>query len=303
MQQQFSITAADGREILIYGELPKTAARQVLVISHGMAEHIQRYSWFAQQLAEQGIAVYAANHRGHGPDCELAGHYADQAGWQKVVADLHQVIGHVKQQHALPLTLFGHSMGSFIARQYAIRHGEQLDRLILSGSNHQSPWLFRVGLVTARLERLRLGARASSKLLELLSFGSFNQAFKPARTEFDWLSRDAAEVDRYIADPLCGFSCSTQFWCDFFYGLAQISCQPSFRQIPSTLPVMLVSGDKDPVGRQGKGVVALANALSQLSGCATSVKLYPDARHELLNETNKQQVVADILSWLDTAAA
>lgn len=298
MQKQCEISAADGRVIQVYGVLPLESVQRVMVLSHGMAEHLLRYRWFAEQLAAAGVAVYAAHHRGHGEDSELLGHYADQGGWHKVVDDLHQVVEYAKQQHAAPLILLGHSMGSFVARQYAIKYGQLLDGLILSGSNHQPALLFKAGLLAAKIERRRLGARSPSKLLDFLSFGSFNQRFKPVRTEYDWLSRDSAEVDRYIDDPLCGFSCTTQFWCDFMQGLADISRSSAFQQIAWTLPVLVFSGAQDPVGQMGKGVQALARALQEDSGCQVRCILYPEGRHEMLNELNREQVVADIQDWL-----
>lgn len=300
MQKQFELKAMDGRAIQVYGMLPVEQPTKVLVISHGMAEHIERYQWFAQQLADAGIAVYGANHRGHGADCTLAGHYDDDCGWQKVTDDLHLIIEHIKQTHDVPLILFGHSMGSFVARQYAVRYGNLLSGLILSGSNHQPSFVFKAGLIASKIERTRLGSRKPSKVLDFLSFGTFNQRFKPIRTENDWLSRDDAQVDKYNADALCGFSCSTQFWCDFMQGLADISSQDAFQRIDSSLPVYVFSGDHDPVGRMSKGVVALEKALREISKCPTRIKLYAGGRHEMLNEINREQVATDTLEWLAT---
>ena len=154
-------------------------------------------------------------------------------------------------------------------------------------------------MLVAKLERLRVGQLGTSKLINFLSFGSFNQAFKPNRTEFDWLSRDNTQVDKYINDPLCGFDCSTGLWCDLFSGLIDVYGKNSFKRLQKDLPVYIFGGDKDPVGLMGKGLPKLAKAYEQAGQKNVQLKLYPDGRHEMLNETNKQEVMEDVINWLD----
>jgi alpha-beta hydrolase superfamily lysophospholipase len=291
------ITTADGRQIEIchwVSEKPKA----YLHICHGMAEHIGRYEQFAQAMADAGFYVFGHNHRGHGAN-ETLGHYADSDGWLKTINDIKDVEDSVTAQSDLPLFLFAHSMGSFIAQGFAIRYGQRLTGLILSGSNYQHPFTYYAGRLVASIENKRIGLGTPSTTMDKLSFASFNTHFKPNRTEFDWLSRDAAEVDQYIADPLCGFPCSAETWKQLLTGLIEIGQQDQLAQIPNELPIHLLGGDKDPVGRMGKGIPALAKKLEAAGNRHVSVKLYPNARHEMLNETCKQSVYDDVATWIN----
>lgn len=272
--------------------------RGLVHINHGMAEHALRYRTLAHFLNNAGFSVVAHNHRGHGPQHqgELAGHYADENGWQKVLADVHTVRNSCNPNQ-VPYILFGHSMGSFIAQAYAISH-PPVDALILSGSNWQTPLLYKVGGLTARFEKWRQGPRNNSQLLNRLSFGSFNNAFKPTRTEFDWLSADNAQVDLYIQDPYCGFDCTTQLWIDLLAGLTTISTADALKVLPENLPVYLFAGQLDPVGRQGKGMQALEKRLRMTGHRNVTLTLYKQGRHEMLNEVNKQAVMLNIANWL-----
>ena len=292
------LTASDGREIKLFAWLPEQEVRYVMVLSHGMAEHIQRYETFALACNAAGIAVYGANHRGHGDDAEVLGHYADDDGWLKVIRDLDLIIDTVAKRHIVPLILFGHSMGSFIAQQYAILHGSKLNGLILSGSNYQNPIMYKLASLVSRVEKFRIGGRAPSPFLDFVSFGAFNSKFKPNRTPSDWLSRDPKQVDKYINDDYCGFACSPQFWLDFMSGLINISQKSEIAKIPNQLPIYIFSGDKDPVGLQGKGVLALEQHIAN-NGCQqVQRKLYSGGRHEMLNESNANEVFSDVIDWI-----
>ncbi|QUM88008.1 lysophospholipase [Moritella sp. 36] len=297
------LMAADGREIKLFAWLPEQEIRYVMVLSHGMAEHIERYEAFALACNAAGIAVYGANHRGHGNDAPVLGHYADEGGWHKVINDLDLIIDDVAKRHAVPLVLFGHSMGSFIAQQYAILHGNKLKGLILSGSNYQSPTMYKLVSIASKIEKMRIGARSPSSFLDFLSFGSFNSKLKPVRTTSDWLSRDPVQVDKYINDSYCGFPCTPQFWLDFMSGLISISQKSEIAKIPNKLPIYIFSGDKDPVGLQGKGVLALEQHITN-NGCSeVQCKLYSGGRHEMLNESNSSEVFDDVTNWVTSKIA
>lgn len=218
-----------------------------------------------------------------------------------MVGDLASLNQHIGQQHSgLPIILLGHSMGSYIAQAYLLHHSASLNGAILSGSNFQPVALYRAAGVIARLERARQGLRGRSALIDFLSFGSFNKAFKPNRTAFDWLSRDPLEVDKYINDPLCGFRCTNQLWVDLLGGLQQISKASNLAQIDPGLPIMVMGGECDPVS-EGKRLKSLAHALRE-AGCQNlQLTIYPQARHEVFNETNRDEVTADVLKWLDQA--
>ncbi|AZF65693.1 alpha/beta hydrolase [Pseudomonas sp. LBUM920] len=299
----FWLTANDRSRLYVNQWLPEGETRAVVMLSHGMAEHSGRYARLAQALCGAGYGLYALDQRGHGRTADegTLGLYAEKDGWNKVVGDLASLNQHIGQQKpGLPIILLGHSMGSYIAQAYLLHHSASLTGAILSGSNFQPIALYRAAAVIARIERARQGLRGRSALIEFLSFGSFNKAFKPNRTAFDWLSRDPVEVDQYITDPLCGFRCTNQLWIDLLGGLQQISKASNLAQIDPGLPILVMGGECDPVS-EGKRLKSLAYALRE-AGCQhLQLNIYPQARHEVFNETNRDEVTADVLAWLQQA--
>lgn len=294
-----TVTSHDGHQFTAW-YWPAEHAQATVHIVHGMAEHCLRYRLLAEFLQAAGVDVITHNHRGHGERAPI-GHYSDReqgrdCGWSNVITDMITV--QQRARHDLPLFILGHSMGSFIAQGYAIRYGDKLSGLLLSGSNHQAPYPYYAARWVARLLRLVQGERHPSALLDRLSFGSFNRTFQPVRTGFDWLSSDPAQVDAYLADPLCGQLCSHQLWVDLLGGLIEISSLKNLKRIPSTLPMYLFGGNQDPVGRMGQGLPALAHALRASGHSQVSMKLYRDGRHEMLNELNYETVFTDTLQWI-----
>ena len=202
---EFTLRADDGANLFARRWLPEGRARAVLQIAHGLSEHSGRYARLAAALNEAGYAVYANDHRGHGPKAAAAdlGHFADEGGWDKVVADLWTLNRAIAaEQPGVPIVFLGHSLGSFLGRGFIARHSDALAGAALSGSSGKPPAIAALGRLVAREERLRLGKRGKSDPLFAMWFGGFNKPFSPARTPFDWLSRDEKEVDAYIADPL-----------------------------------------------------------------------------------------------------
>jgi alpha-beta hydrolase superfamily lysophospholipase len=305
--ESFLLAASDTSQLFVNHWFNGQTPKAVVMISHGLAEHSGRYGRFAQALVSAGFEVYAPDQRGHGQTALSGlngplGHYADDKGWSKVVADLASLNHHIRKRHPqTPIFLLGHSMGSYISQAYLVEHSRDVHGAILSGSNFQPPALYQVAGLIARLERFRQGPRGQSALLEFLSFGSFNKAFKPTRTDFDWLSRDPAEVDAYINDPLCGFRASNQLWIDMLGGLRNISLVSNLAKIDPQLPLLVVGGARDPVS-DGKRLNDLASALRKNGNASVQLKIYPDARHELLNETNRDEVTRDLIQWLANAA-
>ncbi|MEC9488390.1 MAG: alpha/beta hydrolase [Halanaerobium sp.] len=277
--------------------------RGVVQIAHGMAEHAARYDHFARFLNRQGYLVYANDHRGHGRTAgqlEGLGFFAEEAGWELAVADLKCLTGVIKDQHPrLPIFLFGHSMGSLLARDYLFSQGDELAGAILSGTSGDPGFLNLIALGLARLEILFRGKKARSKLLNSLSFGSFNKAFQPARTDFDWLSRDEGKVDEYIADPYCGGLCTAGFFQDLFHGLRKINKKENLQKVPTELPVLVFSGEKDPVGGFTVGVKQVVEDYIDAGLTNINCRFYPDGRHEMLNELNREEVYRDLVDWLD----
>ncbi|MCW2267620.1 MULTISPECIES: alpha/beta hydrolase [Pseudomonas] len=301
----FWLPASDHCSLYVYQWLPSTPIKAVVLLAHGMAEHAGRYQRLGEALSAAGFALIAHDQRGHGRSAELGtlGLFAAHKGWSAVVNDLGLLSQHIGQQYpGTPVFIFGHSMGSYIAQAYLMHHGASLQGAILSGSNFQPPALYRAACVIARFEAWRQGPLGHSALIEWLSFGSFNKAFKPNRTPFDWLSRDNAEVDRYVADPLCGFRCTNRLWIDLLMGLEQISQPANLKQIDPNLPILVMGGECDPVSA-GKRLKDLAGALRLAGNQHVQLQLYPKARHELLNETNRDEVTAAIIDWLEQALA
>ncbi|MFJ4144303.1 lysophospholipase [Pseudomonas sp. NPDC089734] len=301
--EAFWLDASDHSRLYVNAWLPIKQPKAIVMLSHGMAEHSGRYERLGQALSAADIALYAHDQRGHGLTAGqgTSGHYADEDGWSKVVGDLATLSQSIGQKHpGLPLFLLGHSMGSYISQAYLVHHGASLQGAILSGSDFKPTLIYRCARLIARLERFRQGARGRSALIEWLSFGAFNTAFKPTRTRFDWLSRDPEEVDKYIADPLCGFRCTNQLWLDLLGGLQKISKPSNLAQIDSGLPLLIIGGECDPVSN-GKRLKDLARALAEAGHQALKLEIYPQARHELLNETNRDEVTRDLLDWLQHA--
>jgi alpha-beta hydrolase superfamily lysophospholipase len=295
-----------GFSLFVHRFLPEGAPIGAVQIAHGMAEHAARYARFAAALNEAGYAVYAGDHRGHGRSASDAslGHFGDDGGWRAMVGDLCALADHIRAQHpGKPLALFAHSMGSFMSLDALVHEGtSRWDKVILSGSDAIGGPLVKVGKQIAKLERMRSGKEGKSALLSSMSFGSFNSAFKPVRTSFDWLSRDELEVDKYVADPRCGFRITNQSWLDFLDGLYRTGADGYAGVTPKRLPMFVFAGSRDPVGKAGAGVRKLVEQLREGGLTEVTEKLYPDGRHEMLNETNRDQVTADVLAFLERPA-
>lgn len=275
---------------------PEGQPRAVVQLIHGMAEHIDRYDPAARFLAAQGYVVAGRNHRGHGPNAEILGYFAPKDGWNALVEDAHDVSLALKKQYpGLPFILLGHSMGSFVAREYTLRYGKELSALVLSGTGYYPAALCRAAGALAAISPRKKPA----KLVDHLAFAGNNKAFAPARTPFDWLSRDEKAVDAYIADPLCGFVFTGAAFRDFFGGLKALSDESRLAALPQTLPVYFFSGDQDPVGQAGSGVKKVAEQFRNAGVQDVTVRLYPGGRHEMLNEINRDEVERDLAAWLN----
>lgn len=303
LHQAFWLNSTDTAPLFVNRWYAAQPPKAVLMVAHGMAEHSGRYGRLAEALVAAGFEVYAHDQRGHGKTAEhgLLGQYAESNGWDLVVNDLARLNHHIRQQHPhAPIFLLGHSMGSYISQAYLMKHSCSLQGAILSGSNYQPEALYRAAHLLACFERWRQGPQGRSALLEFASFGSFNKRFKPNRSNFDWLSRDPDEVDKYVNDPLCGFRCVNQLWIDLLGGLQQITPVENLAQIDNQLPLLVIGGECDPVS-DGKRQRDLAEALRRAGNQQVQLKLYPDARHELLNESNRDEVTAFIIDWLQQA--
>jgi alpha-beta hydrolase superfamily lysophospholipase len=297
----FTLVAPDKTRLSCY-EWPCENARAAVVIVHGMAEHAARYGRFAQALNDTGIAVTAMDLRGHGVTAagEIKGWFSKKQGWQAVLADIRQLTDWTKEKYeGRPLILFGHSMGSIFARAALFTFGELYHMAILSGVTVDIPGRRDIAPFIAKLASLLQGAGKPSPLLDNLTFGAYNKRFKPPRTRFDWLSRDTKEVDKYVLDENCGFICTGSMFVDVSRVLLETLKKNNVEKMPKDVPIFMISGDEDPVGGYGMAVAYLENQY-KAAGLDVSKKLYMEARHELLNETNRDEVTQDILDYINS---
>ncbi|MBW9148842.1 lysophospholipase [Clostridium sp. CM028] len=290
-------------EIFVYKWLPNVNVqiKGIVQIAHGMAETAARYENFASALTNDGFIVYANDHRGHGKtagEVRKLGELGEN-GFNSMVENMHELNEKIKEENPnLPIFLFGHSMGSFLTQRYICLYGSGLKGAIISGSCGKQGIIIEIARLIAKREIKKNGKIAKSKKLDRLSFGRYNNSFKPNRTAFDWLSRDNKQVDKYIDDPFCGTVFTTGFFYDFLGGLKGIADDKEIKNIPKDLPIYIFSGDKDPVGKNGKGVLKLVKTYKRHGIKDLTYKLYKNGRHEMLNETNKEEVIVDVIRWI-----
>ena len=284
--------------------VPDAEPRAIVQIIHGIAEYIDRYDEFMSFLADNGIIAVGTDHLGHGKSIESeeqTGFFAYDNGWDYVVRD-EEVLRLAMHENypELPIIVFGHSMGSFMARTLLIRYPDAFNAAIISGTGNQGAALVNGGLIMGNLVTGLKGAHHYSKFLNNLAFGSYNKIYDNPKTEYDWLSRDEANVQKYIDDPLCGFIPSCSLFRDMMTGVKFITNKKNLTAMNKDMPVYFMSGDMDPVGECGKGVQKAYNNFLEAGMKDVSIKLYPGGRHEMLNEINKDEVYTDILTWLES---
>lgn len=277
--------------------------RAIVQISHGMSEYVDRYDGFATFLAQHGILVIGNDHLGHGEtakDADELGYFPTKELSKTVVDDLYKVTTTIRARYPkVPFFLFGHSMGSFLARRYMMTYGHLLDGVVLMGTGLQPPAVLKAGQAAAASMSVVKGEKYRSQTMLKMAFGAYNKRIRPVRTEYDWLSRDTANVDAYVEDPFCGFMFTLNGYKTLFDVLAFIQDGKNLRKLPLDVPVLLVSGEEDPVGHYGKDIRDICQVYREAGMKAIEMKLYPGGRHEMLNELNYEQVQADILAFLE----
>lgn len=300
----FTFKGEEGLDIYTYKwedeNIKKTKA--VIQIAHGMAETAQRYETFAKVLTENGYIVYINDHRGYGKTAKIienVGHLAEKEGFRCLVEDMYTLTNIIKKENEdLPIYLFGHSMGSFASQRYIMDYGNNLSGLILCGSNGKQGIILNFAHMIINREIKKYGRRSRSNKINDLIFGG-EIIRRNEKTKFDWLSRDKEQVEKYINDPFCGVVCSCGFFYDLVQGLKEIEDKENLKKVPLDIPIYIISGDKDPIGKNGKGVLRLRDRYIKLGVKDVTCKLYKDGRHELLNEINKEEVFEDIICWLN----
>jgi len=304
--KNFEFEGCDKKKITGYKwTLPKNKKpKAVLQIAHGMAEHAGRYDAFAQALNKAGFVVYANDHRGHGKTAgsiEECGFFAEKNGWELVRDDMYELTKLIKKENKkVPIFLLGHSMGSFFTRSYLLKYADELKGAILSGTAGDPGLLGAIGKIIASIEKKIKGPKAKSHLMDKLSFGAFNNSFKPNRTEFDWLSTVDEEVDKYINDPYCGNIHTTSYFYQLLGALKELNNKKTIETMRKDLPIYIFSGAMCPVGTETRGVTEIFNKYVKAGIQDVSLKFYGQSRHETLNEWNKEEVYQDVINWLDS---
>ena len=297
----FFLSASDGHDVACYSWVP-TNPKALVQIAHGMGEHARRYDWVARQLIAEGYAVYANDHRGHGETSGPVLGYMGADGWNRALADMYELGQLARGKHeGLKLILLGHSMGSMLSQQYITRYGCSIDALVLSGSpGFRESKLAFIGHMMMKFERWRHGPDGASELMQDVIFRKSNTAFdSPGATGYEWLSRDHEEVAIYIADEQCGFVLSSGSLIEMYEGSAISQAKLSLLKIPQDLPIYIFSGSQDPVHGGQADLDRLVDAYRKCGLAQITYKLYPGGRHEMFNETNKDEVLSELVLWLE----
>ena len=304
IRQEFTYPSTDGiHKIHAVEWLPEGEPRAVVQIVHGVAEYALRYDPLARYLTERGFLVCGEDHLGHGltADDGKFGYFGPRNGWDFVVRDVRKLRKLEGEKHpGIPYVMLGHSMGSFLTRTYLIRWPGTVDAAVLSGTGQEAAPLVALGRGMSGMIGSLRGRDYVSDLVYDMSMGSYNKPFRPNQTTGDWLSRDMERVKAFRDDPLCSFRPTVTMFRDMLGGIQFIGRKKNLAKMDKNTPVYFLSGDHDPVGSMGKGVEKVARMFRQ-AGCRdVTVKLYPDGRHEMFNEINRQEVMDDLLVWLES---
>lgn len=296
-RKEFTVTSADGvHQIHAVLWLPEGEPKAVVQLVHGICEYALRYDPFATFLTEHGFAVVGHDHLGHGLTARGPEEYGYFTQWWDLVHDVRGVQMKVRETYPeLPYFLLGHSMGSFVARTFLIDYPGEMDGCILSGTGQEPALTVAAGKLLTGIG----DPRKVNKLFYQLSIGAYNRKFAPARTGADWICRDEKVVDAYLADPLCNFQTTAGMNHAMMTGLQYVARKENLAKMDKDTPVYFFAGDQDPVGAMGKGVQKVAGWFREAGVKDVTVKLYPGGRHEMLNETNREEVFRDTLGWLE----
>ena len=300
-ETQTILPSPTGAALNLYVKQATGEARGVVHVCHGFAEHAARYARFADDLAAAGFHVYAHDHRGHGytkaPDAPR-GRFGARDGWRLVLDDVAAVHARIAADHpGLPLILFGHSMGGLVALNSVLSRSDHLAGAAIWNANFSAGIMGRLGLLILAYERFRLGSDMPSQLAPKMTFAAWGKEIEGATSPADWLSRDPVEVKRYVDDPLCGWDASVSMWQDVFALVFRGAENDYLSAVPRDLPFNLVGGAKDPATAGGKAVEALARRMRSMGFSNLVSTIYPDTRHESLNEVNRDVITADFVAW------
>lgn len=301
--EHFTYNSADQRTKIHGVEwIPEGDVMGILQISHGMVEFIERYDEFARYMNGHGILVVGNDHLGHGSSIcseQDFGYFAEKNGNKILLADIRELQRITQEKYpGIPYFLLGHSMGSFLARQYLCLYGNRLSGAIICGTGWHSRLETVMGMILCRVLAAFKGWRHRSRFVTRIVMGSFNKKFEPCRTPEDWLSRDEAVVDKYRSDKRTRFTFTLNAYYNMLYSLHYLTDRKNLIKIPKNLPLFFIAGENDPVGNFGLGVKKAVVSLKNVGVKKVECRLYPNDRHEILNEPDRQVVYKDILNWI-----
>ena len=305
MKKEFCYPSRDGvTQIHAVEWIPEGEVKGVLQICHGMVEYINRYHDFAEYMCERGYYVTGHDHLGHGQSIrneEDYGYFEEKKGNQFVIGDIQKLREMTTEKYPdVPYYMLGHSMGSFLLRQYLTMYGKGLSGAIIMGTGYQRSAVLNMGQLVCRVIAAFKGWRYRSRFVDKLSFGSYNKRFEPGETSKDWITSDKDHRQKYVNDPLCSFMFTLGGYYQMFEGMKVLTRRESMERIPKDLPVLFVAGADDPVGAFGKGVEKVYKKYKTAGMQQVSMHLYEGDRHEILNETDREQVYEDLYQWIES---
>lgn len=305
MKQEFYYPSRDGKtQIHAIEWVPEGEIKGVLQICHGMVEYIDRYHEFAEYMSENGYYVTGHDHLGHGKSIqseEELGYFDETRGNQYVIGDIQKLREMTMKKYPdAPYYMLGHSMGSFLLREYLTMYGKGLDGAVIMGTGYQSALILNAGQLVCRVIAAFKGWKHRSRFVDNLSFGSYNKRFEPAETTKDWITSDREKRQKYVEDPLCSYMFTLGAYYQMFEGMKVLTKKESLERIPKDLPILFVSGKDDPVGAFGKSVTKVYEKYKSAGIHNVSIHLYQGDRHEILNEVDREKVYHDILRWIET---
>lgn len=305
MKQEFYYPSRDGKtQIHAIEWIPEGEMKGVLQICHGMVEYINRYDEFAEFMAGHGYYVTGHDHLGHGKSIQTEedlGYFNEIRGNQYVIGDIHKLRELTMKKHpGVPYYMLGHSMGSFLLREYLTMYGTGLAGAIIMGTGYQGALVLNAGQLICRVLAAFKGWKYRSKFVDNLSFGSYNKKFEPAETTKDWITSDKERKKKYVEDPLCSYMFTLGAYYQMFEGMKVLTRKDSIARIPKELPILFVSGEDDPVGAFGKGIIKVYEKYRSAGIHNLSIHLYKGDRHEILNEVNRKDVYEDLRRWIES---
>ncbi|MGN1191881.1 MAG: alpha/beta fold hydrolase [Dorea sp.] len=305
MKQEFYYPSRDGKtQIHAIEWIPEGEIKGVLQICHGMVEYINRYDEFAEFMAGHDYYVIGHDHLGHGKSIQTEedlGYFNETRGNQYVIGDIHKLRELTMEKHpGVPYYMLGHSMGSFLLREYLTMYGTGLAGAIIMGTGYQGALVLNAGQLICRVLAAFKGWKYRSKFVDNLSFGSYNKKFEPAETTKDWITSDKERKKKYVEDPLCSYMFTLGAYYQMFEGMKVLTRKDSIARIPKELPILFVSGEDDPVGAFGKGVIKVYEKYKSAGIHNLSIHLYKGDRHEILNEVNRKDVYEDLRRWIES---